>query len=412
MARSTPSRAAPFAAALALLALLAAACGGGPASSADARAPAEHARPDHPPHQRSNAPALIAAPAALPANCPDVPSGWSARRLAAEVTTISVDAGDLRAARPAVRAGAGGVVIFGDSGPADLGARIQQLEHQAPAGPKPIIMADEEGGGVERIANLVGSLPWPRTAAKTLTSAALRRKVKRMAQRMHRLGITMDLAPVLDLDNGPGPDAHHPDGRRSFSLNPAITTRYSLAFAQGLIDSRVIPVVKHFPGLGTATNNTDNGRALIAPLARLERLDLAPFRATVNAGTPAVMMSNAVIRGFSRRPVSVLRRAVTGLLRHQLGFRGLILTDSLTAGALRSAGYTPERAAVAALRAGADLTLGGDFGTSFDRSTFNATVRAVTAAVAARRLPIAGLRAAATEVFRAQHGVRCLGTLR
>jgi beta-N-acetylhexosaminidase len=405
--------AAPVGAALALLALLTATgCGGATPNTADARHPAGQAHPDRQPRSRSNAPALIPAPAALPANCPDAPSGWSPRRLAAEVTTISVDAGDLRAAWPAVRAGAGGVVIFGDSGPADLGARIQQLERQAPAGPKPIIMADEEGGGVERIANLVGSLPWPRTAAKTLTPAALRRKVGRMAQRMQRLGITMDLAPVLDLDNGPGPNARHPDGRRSFSLNPAITTRYSLAFAQGLIDSRVIPVVKHFPGLGTATNNTDIGRAVIAPLARLERVDLAPFRATVNAGTPAVMMSNAVIRGFSRRPVSVLRRAVTGLLRRQLGFRGLIVTDSLTAGALRSAGYTPEHAAVAALRAGADLTLGGDLGTSFDRATFDATVRAVTAAVAARRLQMASLRAAATEVFRAEHGVRCLGTLR
>lgn len=110
-------------------------------------------------------------------------------------------------------------------------------------------MTDEEGGGVQRMANLVGSMPWARQMG-TMSPAAIQSLAKAVGQRMRALGVTMDLAPVLDVDGGPGPNASNPDGDRSFSASPSQAARDGLAFAAGLLAAGVIPVVKHFPGLG------------------------------------------------------------------------------------------------------------------------------------------------------------------
>ena len=88
----------------------------------------------------------------------------------------------------------------------------------------------------------------------------------------------MDLAPVLDLSDSPGPDARYPDGPRSFSLNPTTAAAYGLAFARGLQDGGVIPVVKHFPGLGQASYDTDFGPAEVPPLDQLSSRRPHPVR--------------------------------------------------------------------------------------------------------------------------------------
>ena len=96
----------------------------------------------------------------------------------------------------------------------------------------------------------------------------------------------MDLAPVLDLSDSPGPNATYPDGPRSFSVPQAVATAYGLAFAQGLLDGGVIPVVKHFPGLGQASANTDFGRATDPPLRTLDRRRCCPSRRRSRTACP------------------------------------------------------------------------------------------------------------------------------
>jgi beta-N-acetylhexosaminidase len=113
------------------------------------------------------------------------------------------------------------------------------------------------------MANLAGDMPWPRTMAATLTRAQTRALAEQVGRRMRAAGVTMDLAPVLDLSDGPGPDSAHPDGPRSFSLKPSVAAAYGIAFARGLQAVGVIPVYKHFPGLGQATYNTDDGPASV-----------------------------------------------------------------------------------------------------------------------------------------------------
>ena len=177
-------------------------------------------------------------------------SAWSLSRRAAQLVAVAAAETDVAAAAPAVAAGAGGIVLYGSSAPANLGSQLGALEAMDEGGLAPLVMTDEEGGGIQRMANLVGSLPWPATMSATMTPAAVEQAAEQVAEAMVANGVTVDLAPVLDLASGPGPDATHIDGPRSFGVSPTTATTFGLAFAEGLEAGGVIPVVKHFPGRG------------------------------------------------------------------------------------------------------------------------------------------------------------------
>jgi beta-N-acetylhexosaminidase len=251
------------------------------------------------------------------------------------------------------------------------------------------------------MANLVGRIPSARHMGSTMTPKEIRALAHRAADRMAAAGVTMDLAPVLDLDNRPGPSATNPDGTRSFSIRRSVTTPDGLAFARGLESGGVIPVVKHFPGLGGATGNTDLTAAATRPWSRLRKDGLLPFSAAVEAGIPAIMVANAVVPGLTSRPATISPAAVHHVLRRRLGFHGLVLPDSLTAAALRAAGYDLRHAAVAALRVGNDMVL---FNATAGQvaGTTERVVRAVVHAVRARRLSRARLTSAVRHVLHAK----------
>lgn len=305
---------------------------------------------------------------------------WSVARRAAQLVVAPAQEGDVLAARPMVEAGIGGLLLFGSAAPADLPAQLAALRRHAQGGLPPLVMTDEEGGEIQRMANVAGNLPWPRTMAATMTPGQVRSLAEQVARRMRAAGITMDLAPVLDLSDSPGPDATYPDGPRSFSVQPTVATAYGLAFAEGLQDGGVIPVVKHFPGLGQASANTDFGPAKDPPLRVLAAGALLPFRAAVKHGLPAVMVGEASIPGLTHGlPATLSGHAITGVLRRQLGFHGLVLTDSLSAAAIQDAGYDIPRAAVRAIEAGADMV-------TFDSSNPPATTdEVITSLVSAVR---------------------------
>jgi beta-N-acetylhexosaminidase len=164
-----------------------------------------------------------------------------------------------------VAAGGGGVHLFGNQALADLARALRRLTDRAPHGIAPLVMTDEEGGTVQRMANLVGWMPSARRMATTMTPRQIRRLAHRVGSRMRDAGVTMDLAPVLDLDDGPGPDETNPIGSRSFSIHVDIATVDGLAFATGLRRAGLVPVVKHFPGLGQATASTDVAAAWTKP---------------------------------------------------------------------------------------------------------------------------------------------------
>jgi beta-N-acetylhexosaminidase len=305
---------------------------------------------------------------------------WSVTRLAEQIVVVPVSETDVASVTDEVAAGAGGVILFGSTAPADLGTSLQRLAAAAPDGIAPFVMTDEEGGVVQRMANLVGSIPSAREMGATMTPDQIRQLAATAAKRMKAAGVTMDLAPVLDLDAGQGPNNRDPDGTRSFSLNAATAAADGTAFMAGLEAGGIVPVVKHFPGLGQATGNTDAGPASTLPWTTLQRAGLVPFQDAISAGTPAVMIANAVVPGLTTLPASIAPNLITGVLRDQLGFQGLVITDSLSAGALADIGYSVPKAVVAAVAAGADMVL-FTAAASKVASVTSATVAALAAAV-------------------------------
>jgi beta-N-acetylhexosaminidase len=282
---------------------------------------------------------------------------WTIDRLAAQVVAVPVQETDVAAVAAEVSKGVGGVLLFGSSAPDDLGSELTSLESNAPGGIRPFVMTDEEGGGVQRMANLVGSIPWARQMGSTMTPAEIQSLAESVGKAMLRHGVTVDLAPVLDVDGGDGPNATDPDGLRSFSDDVTVATNDGLAFAAGLEAAGVIPVAKHFPGLGGASGNTDDGPASTLPYSTLAGGGLLPFEAAVSARLPAVMVSNATVPGLTTAPASLSAAVIEGLLVGQLHFQGLILTDSLDALAIADLGLSVAQATVESIAAGADMIL-------------------------------------------------------
>ncbi len=180
------------------------------------------------------------------------------------------------------------------------------------------------------------------------------------------LGINVNLAPVLDLGLTGSFVAQQ---GRTFSSNPGIVAALGNGFASGLIAGGVGATAKHFPGLGHATADTDTGRSVVKGQ---DQQDLVPFGQAIDnqpANQFLVMLSTAIYPNYdAHNPAAWSPKIVQGLLRHQLHFEGVAITDDLSSKGVQSMMSTPE-AAVAAARAGADEILIGnpnEFRTSYD----------------------------------------------
>lgn len=331
-------------------------------------------------------------------------ANWRLWRLATQTVVVPADETNVAAVRTEVAAGAGGVILFGSRAPSNLGRRVAALRKLVPGNLGLLVMTDEEGGGVQRMANLVGRLPWARYMGRHWTTTEIRRHVAAVAKKMAAAGVDTDLAPVVDVDGrnvAPGPS--DPDGWRSFSGQTRVVSRDGLAYMQGLLSGGVIPVLKHFPGLGGATGNTDYGTAYTLPWRRLQRAGLPPFVAGIGAGVPAIMVSNAIVPGLTRLPASLSPVAIQDTLVRRLHFQGLIVTDSLTAGAISQAGFQPPAAAAQAIRAGADMVMYTAASTQAVAHRFHNMVGAEVAAVRNDTLSRTRLVEAARATLTARH---------
>ena len=344
---------------------------------------------------------------------------WPVRRRAAQLLVLPVLDFDVEPLAPLLREGTGGVLFLGSAAaPPDLRSRLAEATAGTDPTAAPLVLADVEGGGVQRLKGAVDPFPWPRELAATMSVDQVGELATTVAEQMVAAGVGVDLAPVLDLDDRAGPSAANPVGRRSFSLDPATAGSYGIAFARGLQAGGVLPVAKHFPGLGGATGNTDNGPAATRPYAELRGAGLRPFVDAIAAGVPAIMVSNASTPGLTTEPASVSAAVIGELLRTELGFRGLVVTDSLSAGAITEAGYSLPEAAAAAIEAGADLILFGSTLTAAGRALLSpanvaasrqAIIDALDDAVASGRLTPARLDDAVSHVLAAK-GISVCGS--
>ncbi|WP_282958190.1 glycoside hydrolase family 3 protein, partial [Couchioplanes caeruleus] len=196
-------------------------------------------------------------------------------------------------------------------------------------------------------------------------------------------GITLDYAPDTDVNNNPDNPII---GVRAFGAEPQLVARHGAAWIRGLQDAGVAACAKHFPGHGdTAVDSHHDVPVIGHDRARLRECELVPFRAAVAAGVQSIMTGHLLVPAYDPElPATLSRRILTGLLREELGFEGLIVTDGIEMQGVRRA-YGLEGATVRALAAGADaICVGGDHA---DERTAVRLRDAIVAAVRAGDLP-------------------------
>jgi beta-N-acetylhexosaminidase len=243
------------------------------------------------------------------------------------------------------RGWAAGAILFHDNiaAPGQLRALTRSLRAAA-KGYTPIICSDQEGGSIR---NITWAPPVAAQAAQNPGPDA-----RAAGRALRAAGLNVTLAPVADVPSVP--DAAL--AGRAFSGDPRRTATAVAAAVRGWTASGVAPTVKHFPGLGGTTVNTDHGSTAIgggAPTAR----DLAPFRAAIAAGAPIVMAAHARDPALDADHIASQSHAiVSGLLRRGLGFKGVVMTDSMEAAAVRATGSL-EQAAIRSVEAGDDILL-------------------------------------------------------
>ncbi|MFL6139905.1 MAG: glycoside hydrolase family 3 N-terminal domain-containing protein [Frankiaceae bacterium] len=282
------------------------------------------------------------------------PATWSASQLAAQLTFVCLDSSATATMRSLAAQGIGGFGLLGRDAPADLATRLASVRAAAPHGIPPLVASDEEGGLVQRLSNVIYPLP----SAETMggwTTTHVYGTAKSYAARMRKLGVLMDFAPDSDLAI---PGYYIASQHRAFSRWPNHVSTDVKAWIRGMRASGVPTVVKHWPGHGQATN-THTGAATVPPLSTLETRDMIPFNAALAIGVPAVMVGHLRSEGLTDGtwPATESPSALSYLRRHA-GWDTLIVTDSLSMAAATSAvGLTTPRAAVRALRSGADIAL-------------------------------------------------------
>lgn len=250
----------------------------------------------------------------------------------------------------------GGVILFRRNyvDPEQLTALCQELHALLPA-QLPLIALDHEGGRVHRLTSPFTHFPPAALVARTRSAAFAQRVGHAMGAELSSVGVAIDFAPVLDVLTNVDNTVI---GDRAFASDPRTVGLFGCALARGLRAGGVIPCGKHFPGHGAT--HVDSHEDLPRDERTLEDLmqtDLPPFRSAMAEGIEMLMTAHIVYPAIDPEyPATLSQKVIEGLLRQQLGYRGVVVTDDLEMGAIIQHDSV-EHAAVQALRAGADLLL-------------------------------------------------------
>jgi len=238
---------------------------------------------------------------------------------------------------------------------------VPQLQQAAAEGDNPplLVMIDQEGGEIKPLPGAPDTSP--ADLGRSGDSETARTEGQKTGQYLKPFGINIDLAPVLDVEL---PQTAETIGSRTFGDDPNRVADLGSAFIDGIQSQQVAATAKHFPGLGPATINTDFAAVSVRATDEQFQEALVPFQAAVDAGVKLVMVSSAAYPNYAGatpgagkvKPAAFATPIVQGMLREQLGFTGVVITDDLESIAIKEL-TTRDAAAIAALRAGCDLAL-------------------------------------------------------
>lgn len=260
----------------------------------------------------------------------------------------------------------GGIFLSGRShagvaATAGVVGSFTSLVSESTTGGIPMLVAtDQEGGEVQVLqgpgfSSIPSALVQGTMPLDVLTSAAAS-----WGGQLAAAGVDMDLAPVADLVPSAAAAAHNPPiggFDREFGYDPVTIGQHATAFRAGLLSAGVIPVVKHFPGLGFVTANTDTSRGVTDTVTTDGSAAVGVFAAQISGGASCVMVSSAVYSQLDPTEPAVFSPAVVqGLLRKKLGFEGVVMTDDLSAAA-QVQQWSPADRAILAIEAGVDIVL-------------------------------------------------------
>ena len=301
------------------------------------------------------------APVALPPPaCGDGPAllaNISTRDKLAQLLMVGVnDAADARAVVETHHVGGIMVGSWTDLSMVSDGSLIDIAKLAAPL---PLaVSVDEEGGRVSRLSSVIGTQPSARVLAQTKTPEQVYEIALQRGQAMRSKGFTMDFAPVVDVTDAPDDTVI---GDRSFGSDPAVVTDYAGAYARGLREAGLLPVLKHFPGHGRGSGDSHTGAVTTPPVADLQNSDLVPYQ-TLAAQLPVgVMLGHMQVPGLTGSDPASLSPSAYALLRSGgyggAPFNGPVFTDDLSSMQAISDRFGVADAALRGLQAGADTAL-------------------------------------------------------
>lgn len=262
-----------------------------------------------------------------------------------------------------------------------------------------LVTIDVEGGTVNRLKEEFGfpRFPAPQDVGERDDLAYTREQATQMARMLRELGINMNLAPVVDLNTNPDNPIIGRRGR-AYSADPSVVIRHAAAFIRAHHEQNIMCVLKHFPGHGSST--TDSHLGMVDVTTTWSEADLAPYRALLAEGlVDAVLSAHVFLRQYDdTAPATLSPRIMTGLLREELGFDGVVLTDDMNMGAIGRY-FSPADALARAMNAGVDIILHGNV-LHYDEHIVEKTIGQMHALVESGAVPRERVRESYERVMR------------
>jgi len=249
----------------------------------------------------------------------------------------------------------------GTAATAAVTAQLTELVSPESTGGLPLLVATDQEGGQVQVLSGPGFSDMPTALQQgSLDAATLAGNAQTWAAELSAAGVNMNLAPVVDLIPSPAAAASNPPigaFDREFGFEPAAIVRHSNAFRTGMTAGGVHTVVKHFPGLGAVTGNTDTTAGVTDTTTNAQSDSVGIYRSEIASGATSIMVSSAIYSLIDpTAPAMFSPVVVNDLLRVQLGFTGVVMTDDVS-GAAAVAAWSPADRAVMAISAGCDIVL-------------------------------------------------------